>query len=113
MSMKTDDLGARPCWYGMCVYTELMASTKERWDFRVATEKDQLVRQAAETADRTLTDFVVDAAVIEAERVLADRSQFVLDAEQWARFVAILDRPPQSKPGLEKLFSRPSIFVDE
>jgi uncharacterized protein (DUF1778 family) len=90
-----------------------MASTKERWDFRVATETDRLVRQAAETTDRTLTDFVVDAAFVEAERVLADRTQFVLDAKSWARFVEILDRPPQNKPGLEKLFSRPSVFVDK
>jgi uncharacterized protein (DUF1778 family) len=88
-----------------------MAKIKERWDFRVASETDQLVRQAAQTADRTLTDFVVDAAVIEAERVLADRTQFVLEAEQWERFVELLDRPPQEKPGLEKLFSQPSAFT--
>ena len=82
-----------------------MAKVKERWDFRVASQTDELVRQAAATADRTLTDFVVDAAVVEAERVLADRTQFVLETEQWARFVELLDRPPQDKPGLEKLFS--------
>ena len=87
-----------------------MAKVKERWDFRVAPETDQLVRQAAETTERTLTDFVVDAAVIQAERVLADRTRFVLDAEDWNRFVEILDRPPQDKPGLEKLFSKPSVF---
>jgi uncharacterized protein (DUF1778 family) len=87
-----------------------MAKVKERWDFRVAPETDQLVRQAAETTERTLTDFVVDAAVIEAERVLADRTRFVLDAEQWNQFVEILDRPPQDKPGLDKLFSKPSVF---
>lgn len=88
-----------------------MAKVKERWDFRVASETDQLVRQAAETAERTLTDFVVDAAVVEAERVLADRTQFVLEADQWERFVELLDRPPQEKPGLEKLFSQPSVFT--
>ncbi len=88
-----------------------MARVKERWDFRVASETDQLVRQAAETAERTLTDFVVDAAVIEAERVLTDRTQFVLEADQWKRFVELLDRSPQEKPGLEKLFSQPSVFA--
>lgn len=102
-----------PFPYGGCVYTKTMPRTRERWDFRVATETDRVVRQAAETADRTLTDFVVDAALIEAERVLADRTQFVLDAEQWARFVEILDRPPEKKPGLEKLFSQSSVFDDE
>jgi uncharacterized protein (DUF1778 family) len=90
-----------------------MAKVKERWDFRVASETDQLVRQAAETADQTLTDFVVDAAVVEAERVLADRTQFVLDAERWDRFVELLDRAPQENPGLEKLFSKPSVFTTE
>ncbi len=85
----------------------------KRWDFRIASEADQLVRQAAETVDRTLTDFVVDAAVIEAERVLADRTRFVLDADQWDRFVEVLDRSPQDNPGLEKLFSRPSVFAAE
>ena len=90
-----------------------MAKVKERWDFRVDPETDRLVRQAAQTAERTLTDFVVDAAVVEAERVLADRTQFVLDAEQWDRFVELLDRAPQDNPGLEKLFSRPSVFAAE
>ncbi len=87
-----------------------MAKTKERWDFRVDPETDRLVRQAAEAAERTLTDFVVDAAVVEAERLLADRTQFVLEAEQWDRFVELLDRSPHENPGLEKLFSTPSIF---
>jgi len=90
-----------------------MAKVKERWDFRVASETDELVRQAAETAARTLTDFVVDAALVEAERVLADRTHFVLGTEQWNRFVELLDRPPQDKPGLEKLFSKPSVFAAE
>lgn len=87
-----------------------MARVKERWDFRVDADTDRLVRQAAQTAERTLTDFVVDAAVVEAERLLADRREFVLDAEQWERFVTLLDRSPHDNPGLEKLFSEPSVF---
>ena len=87
-----------------------MTKIKERWDFRVTPETDRLVRQAAEAADRTLTDFVVDAAVVEAERLLADRREFVLDAEQWERFVELLDRSPQDNPELAKLFAKPSVF---
>ena len=87
-----------------------MTRVKERWDFRVDADTDRLVRRAAQTAERTLTDFVVDAAVSEAERLLADRREFVLDAEQWQRFVTLLDRSPQDNPGLAKLFSEPSVF---
>jgi uncharacterized protein (DUF1778 family) len=92
------------------VYNERVAKIKERWDFRVDPETDRLVRRAAESSEQTLTDFVVDAAVLEAERLLADRTQFVLEPEQWERFVELLDRSPQENPGLEKLFSTPSVF---
>lgn len=95
------------------MYDACVPKVKERWDFRVDPETDRLVRRAAEMAERTLTDFVIDAAVVEAERLLADRTQFVLEAEQWERFVELLDRSPRDNPGLEKLFSRPSVFSAE
>ena len=90
-----------------------MGQVNERWDFRVAARTDDLVRQAAETADKTLTDFVLEAAVLEAERVLADRRHFELAPKDWARLVEILDRPPRENPGLKRLFSRPSAFVQK
>jgi uncharacterized protein (DUF1778 family) len=92
------------------VHSERMPKTKRR-GFRVASETDHIVRHAASTANTTLTDFVVDAAVTKAERVLADRTQFALDPVEWARFVELLDRPPRDKPGLERLFSQPSVFA--
>lgn len=98
--------------YGKCVYTVAVARIKERWDFRVEPDTDRLVRQAAASSQRTLTDFVVDAAVLEAERLLADRTDFLLPPEQWERFVSLLDRSPRENPGLERLFSRPSVFSD-
>jgi uncharacterized protein (DUF1778 family) len=81
-----------------------------RWEFRVSADVDALVRRAADASDRTLADFVVEAATVEAGRVLGDRTRFVLETEEWARFVAVLDRAPQENPGLPKLFSRPCIF---
>lgn len=89
-----------------------MAAAKERWDFRVEPDTDRLVRQAADSTQRTLTDFVVDAALLEAERLLADRTEFVLAPEHWDQFVAALDRPPRANPGLRKLFAKPSVFSD-
>lgn len=86
-------------------------ATRDRWEFRVDAEADELVRSAAEASSRTLTDFVVEAAVVEADRVLRDRDRFALDAAQWARFVEILDRAPQENPGLARLFAKPSVFA--
>ena len=43
-----------------------------RWNLRVAPDADLLVRQAAMARRQNLTDFVIEAALGEAERVLAD-----------------------------------------
>lgn len=95
------------------MYDLAMAKTKERWDFRVAVTTDELVRQAAELTDRTLTEFVVGAAAVEAEHVLADRTRFELAPEQWERFTAALDRPPRGNPALKRLLSTQTVFSSE
>jgi uncharacterized protein (DUF1778 family) len=87
-----------------------VARATDRWDFRVARDADEFVRRAADVSRRTLTDFVVEAAVVEADRVLGDRTRFALEGEQWMQFMELLDRPPQENPGLAKLFSKPSVF---
>jgi uncharacterized protein (DUF1778 family) len=84
--------------------------TRERWDLRVSREANDLVREAAAATERSLTEFVLEAATVEAERVLADRTRFVLDAGQWERFGELLERPPRENPGLAKLFARPDVF---
>ncbi len=81
-----------------------------RWTLRVAEPADRAVRAAALASHRNLTDFVVSAAIGEAERILGDRTRFVLDDAQWAEFVALLDRPARSPEGLAKLFQTKSAF---
>jgi len=87
-----------------------LARATDRWEFRVEAQADEFVRRAADVSHRTLTDFVVEAALVEADRVLGDRARFVLEDKQWKQFVELLDRPPQENPGLTKLFAKPSIF---
>jgi len=90
-----------------------MASTPKdtRWSLRVAAAADETVRQAASVSHRNLTEFVQQAAVNEAERVLADRTRFALEPTHWKRLAALLDRPPQDNPGLAKLFAKPDVFA--
>ena len=90
--------------------TKRTASQDQRWNFRVASGDDDLVRAAAEAAETSVTSFVTRAAVVEAQRVLADRREFHLDEPDWDRFNELLDRPAQIPPGLEELFSKPSVF---
>lgn len=87
------------------------AKAKEsRWNLRVPADDDIVVRRAAAESDRELSEFVRTAALCEAERVLADRTVFELDAERWERFSRAFDRPPRVPAGLRELFSRPSVF---
>lgn len=81
-----------------------------RWNLRVAADDDRAVRRAAALLKRPFTEFVRSAAVKEAEQVLADRTVFYLDEEQWARFTELLERPPRVPEGLRELFSKPSVF---
>lgn len=96
--------------------TDRMSSSKtgetrdRRWAMRVAESEDALVRAASSAEETSLTNFVRAAAILEARRVLADRTHFKLDQPDWDQFMELLDRPAQVSPGLRKLFSKPSVF---
>ena len=57
-------------------------------------------------AEKTVTAFVLDAAMLEAQRALADRHVFRLDPVHWQRFVNALDRPARGKHRLRELMRR-------
>ena len=97
--------------YVYWLYTRDVAELKDtRWTLRVTEPADQVVRAAALASHRNLTEFVVGAAVGEAERVLADRTRFVLDEPAWSRFVELLDRPAREPDGLRELLGSESVF---
>lgn len=77
----------------------------------MAAAADQTVRHAASIRQRNLTEFVQEAAINEAERVLADRTTFTLESAQWEKLTALLDRPPRDNPDLARLFSKPNVFA--
>ena len=77
-----------------------------RVNLRVAASDDTLFRHAAAQSDESLSDFLVESARERAERVLADRTTFVLDEDQWKAFQAGIERPPEVRPALVKLFAR-------
>ena len=88
-----------------------MSSTKtRRLDLRLTEEQDALIRRAAEQDARSISDFVLSAATLEAQRRLADQRFFMLNEEDHARFEEILQAPPTNDPKLRKLFDRPSPF---
>ena len=84
----------------------------QRLNVRVTERQEQLIRRAAEATDRTVTDFMLESASVEAERILADRRWFVASDAQWDEFNRLLDSPLSSTNNLARLMQRESPFSD-
>jgi uncharacterized protein (DUF1778 family) len=82
----------------------------EKLDLRLSRSAKQTLQAAATAARKSVSEFVLEAALSEAEERLADRSIFTLDAKRWEAFIAALDAPPRRHPRLERLFREPSVF---
>ena len=82
-----------------------------RMELRTTPDERELIDRAVVLSQTDLTDFVVTTAVIEAQRVLADRNAFDLDPEALAAWDEINARAPRDLPGLRRLMSRPSPFA--
>jgi uncharacterized protein (DUF1778 family) len=61
---------------------------------RAKAGQRDLIDQAAERLGRSRSDFMLEAACRQAEDVLLDQTYFALDAESFAAFQALLDKPP-------------------
>ncbi len=85
----------------------------EKLDLRLTREAKQTLQAAARAQRKSVSEFVLDTALREAEERLADRRVFTLDAKTWDAFVAALDAPPRRHPRLERLFREPSVFDPE
>lgn len=92
---------------------EQRATRQSRINLRASARQEQLLKQAAAATDRTMTDFVLESAVVEAERVLADRRWFLISDEQWDEFQRLLEQPARDLPRLRALLAKPSPFADE
>jgi uncharacterized protein (DUF1778 family) len=94
-----------------CVAATKTGETRDRrWNLRVESSEDALVRAASNLSETKFSSFVRAAAVSEARRILADRTRFPLGSAEWEQFTQLLDRPPRIPAGLRDLFSKPSVF---
>ena len=85
----------------------------ERLEVRTTPEDRALIDSAVAVSETDLTAFVVANLTVAARRVLADRSEFVLDAASQQAWERINRRLARDLPGLRELMQRPSPFVDE
>jgi uncharacterized protein (DUF1778 family) len=86
------------------------AARTKRFNIRATTHDEKLIRQGAAQRGVNLSNFVLESARLRAEQTLADKRTFELSSRQWQEFLEILDRPPQKKPRLRELLSKPSVL---
>ena len=85
----------------------------ERLEVRTTKDERALIDRAAAEQGSDLTEFVISNLTVAARRVLADRTEFELDADSAAVWDSVNRRRARDLPGLRRLMERPSVFVDE
>ena len=78
-----------------------MSETIERFDIRLPANAKQMLLQAAEISGNTLTALVLNAALDKAREILQSHQHFKLNAEEWRRFTATLEHPPEPNDALQ------------
>jgi len=86
------------------------SSRTAKLDLRLSPEAKQKLQAAALAARRSVSEFVLESALVRAEETLADRTRFGLDADRWKAFLEALDAPPRELPRLTRLFREPGAF---
>ena len=82
----------------------------QRIQLRISPSQKHLLEEAAHVSKKTLSQFILEKSVIEAEIALSQRTRFVLDEEKWSLFMDLLERPLTVKPALQKLLNEPSVL---
>ena len=81
----------------------------ERIDIRTTPAVKQTLQQAAAASHKSVSEFLLDAALVAATEALIERRVFRLDDERWRAFQEALDRPVTSKRRLAKLLTTPGV----
>lgn len=74
-------------------------------NLRAHAGQRDLIDQAARLLGKNRSDFMLEAACEKAQGVMLDQVFFSLNAQDFQRFIVLLDAPPAANPGLERLLA--------
>lgn len=83
------------------------SSKTGRIEVRISEREQEVLRQAAEAEDMTVSAFILSTVVPRAREVVHRSRDITMPAGAYEQFIAELDRPAESVPALFELFSRP------
>ena len=79
-------------------------------DLRLTPEAKVKLQAAASASRRSVSEFVLETALVRADETLSDRTRFGLNADQWQAFLAGPHAPPRDLPRLKRLLQEPGVF---
>ena len=89
--------------------TEIVTK-QTRLNVRASAQQKKVIEKAARLLNTTVSSFVLQRAVEDAQAILAEQHQFRLPKEQWQAFCKALDAPPRDLPALRKLLKSKGVF---
>ena len=85
----------------------------ERLEARLSRAQKELIQQAADLLNRSLTDFVVSCSQQIAEQVIRNHKIISLTTKESERFVRVLLNPPEPSSALKKAAKRYHSFIQD
>ena len=83
-----------------------------RVEARIAPDALALVRRAAELQGRGVSDFLVTAALRDAQRTIEEAQILRLSVEERRRFVELLLNPPPLAPAMERALAQRKHLIE-
>lgn len=77
-----------------------------RLGLRATAQQEAVLRRAAQVANKSLTDYILDNACLAAEQTLLDQRLFMVTSSQYETLIELLEQPEQENAGMTRLFSR-------
>lgn len=78
------------------------AARQDRIHLRVNARLKSTIERAAAYSDKTLTDFITEAAREKAEAVVREQETITLSAEDWEAFQEMILNPPEPNEALKR-----------
>lgn len=86
----------------------MVEAKEERLNIRVTPDEKEIINQAANISNLTVSAFVLQHVYPAAQDVLVSQTQFKLSDKKWESFCAALDSAPRDLPRLRSLLTQPS-----
>ena len=75
--------------------------------------KFDIIDLAADQVDKSREDFIMEAATTKAEKIILDRSSFILTAEEFALLQDLINSPPKPNEALLKALKSHNELIKE